>query len=125
MHSTIHILPKWGAFWFIQCLFWLVQLQISGFVSLYISVKFCLFWTIYDKRKPVDWMMNSSENVYVICLLNSREKGTENSLRLPFVRIMAVKQYLHFVVKDDYIITISSCTHIQCYLKSKISIDFC
>ena len=72
-------------------------------------------------------MMNSSENVYVICLLNSREKGTENSLRHPFVRIMAVKQYLqtYFVVKDDYIITISSCTHIQCYLKSKISIDFC
>ena len=89
-------------------------------------MKFCLFLTIYDKRKPVDWMMNNIENVNIIFLLNSPENGTENTLRHPYVRIMADKRYLqiYFAVKDNYIIiAISSCTNIQCYLKGKIIID--
>ena len=63
-------------------------------------------------------MMNSTENIFIIFLLNFQENGTENTLCHPHVRIMADKQYLqtYFAVKDNYItLAISSCTNIQGY----------
>ena len=87
--STICILAKCSAFWFIQCIFWFVKPSFSGFVFCWISMKFSLFRTIYDARKPVDWMMICTEKVYIIFLLNSHENGTENTWSQPHVRTRA------------------------------------
>ena len=89
-------------------------------------MKFGLFRTIYNARKPADWMMISTENIYVIFSLNSHENGTENTLSHPHVKIIVdKKRYLQTAVKDKYIIiAVRGCTNIQCYLKGKkISID--
>ena len=70
-------------------------------------MKLGLCWTIYNARKPVDWMMISTEKVYIIFSLNSHENGAENTLQHPHVRIMAdKKRYLqtYFAVKDKYIL---------------------
>ena len=62
-------------------------------------MKFDLFRTIYDARKLVVWMMIRSENFYLIFLLNSHEKGNENTLCHPHVRIMADKNLLCMQLK--------------------------
>ena len=79
-------------------------------------MKLGLLWTIYDARKPIDWMMISTKNIYVKFSLNSHENGTVDTLHHPYVRIMAdKKQYLqtYFAVKGNYIvIAIRGCTNI-------------
>ena len=72
-------------------------------------------------------MMICTKNFYAVFSLNSHESNTENTLCHPTIRIMEDKKcYLqtYFAVKDKYISkAIRGCTNIQCYLKSKISID--
>ena len=79
-------------------------------------MKFSLFRTIYDARKPVDWIMISTGNVYVIFSLKPNENSTENTLCYPLVRIMLDKKrnlQTYFAVKDNYIvIAIRGCTNI-------------
>ena len=63
-----------------------------------------LFQTIYCARKPADSMMISTENIYIIFLLNSHENHTETILLQPHVGIMVDKKgYLQTAVKDKCI----------------------
>ena len=56
------------------------------------SLNIAEIWSINDARKQADWMMISTENIYVIVSLNSHENGTKNTLCHPHVRIMADKK---------------------------------
>ena len=75
-------------------------------------------------------MMISTENIFVIFLLNFHDMRMLSRIPVPYVihvRLMADKGILqtYFTVKDKYIIiAIRGCTNIQCYLKDKISKDF-